>query len=146
MFNLGKKPATVDEQPTATDGADEESPATPLSLSEAIRAIGLEDMTSLDLAVLITARHRTVRQALKAAAILASRSEWHHLEDCADMLCRSYEPGEQLLGLHLIRRFQAVDPTMHRSLISLVRSLARHADSRIAREAQTVLEETSEAE
>jgi hypothetical protein len=81
------KPAAIDEQPTATDGADEETPETPLSLSEAIRAIGLEDMTRIDLAVLVTARHRTVRRALKAAAILARRAEWHHLEECADMLC-----------------------------------------------------------
>jgi hypothetical protein len=135
------EPAAVEEQPTATDGADEESPETPLPLSEAIRAIGLEDMTSLDLAVLITARHRTVRQALKAAALLAERYEWHRLEECADMLCHSYEAAEQRLGLHLIRRYQAADPTMWQALVWLVRSLKQGADTRVARLAQGVLDE-----
>ncbi len=93
-------------------------------------AFDLEDMTSLELAVLITARYRTTRQALKAAALPAGRREWHHLEECADMLCRSYEPDEQLLGLHLIRRHLAADPTMPQSLIWIVQSLTHHPVAR----------------
>lgn len=96
-------------------------------------------MTSLELAVLITARYRTVRQALKAAALLADRRDWTDLERSTDMLCRSYGPAEQRLGLHLIRRYQAADPTMRQPLIVLVRSLARQADARVAALATSVL-------
>ncbi len=93
-----------------------ETRATSMSPPETAPAFDLEDMTSLELAVLITARHRTVRQALKAASLLADRREWPDLERATDMLCRSYEPAEQRLGLHLIRRYQAADPTMHRAV------------------------------
>ena len=98
-------------------------------------------MTSVDLAVLITARHRTARQALKAAAVIAARYEWHHLETAADMLCSSYESDERLLGLHLIRRYLTVDPNMCPALIGLVRSLTRQADATVATAARDVLEE-----
>jgi len=57
------------------------------------------------------------------------------------MLCRSSEPDEQLLGLRLIRRYQAVDPTMRQALIGLVRSLVRQGDARVAALAQGVLDE-----
>ena len=98
-------------------------------------------MTSLELAVVITARYRTVRQALKAASLLADRHEWHHLEECADMLCRTYEPDEQLLGLHLVRRYQAADPTMRQALRWPIRFLTQHRDARVVGLARTVLDE-----
>ncbi len=103
-------------------------------------------MASFDLAVLITARHRTVRQALKAAALLAARYERGHLEECADILCRSYKPAEQLFGLHLIRRYQSADPNMRPALILLIRSLVRHADARVAAAAQGALDNMTMAD
>lgn len=135
------EPAAVEEQATTVDSREQELPDTPPSPAGVVPAFNLEDMTSLELAVLITARYRTVRQALKAASLLADRHELRHLEECADMLCRSYEPNEQRLGLHLIRRYQAADPTMWQALKGLVRSLKQGADTRVARLAQGVLDE-----
>jgi hypothetical protein len=111
----------------------------------AIPAVDLNDMTSLDLAVLITARHRTVRQALKAASLLADRHEWHHFEECADMLCRSYEPAEQLLGLHLIRRY-LTDPRMRHDFSWPLRYLARSENGNVASLAQRTIEDLAEAD
>jgi hypothetical protein len=135
------EPAAVEEQATATDRLDVESYDTPPSPAVVVPAFGLEDMTSLELAVLITARHRTVRQALKAAALLADRRDWPDLERSSDMLCRSYEPDEQHLGLHLIHRYHAAHPTIRHNLILLVRSLAGYADQRVAALARTVIGE-----
>jgi hypothetical protein len=132
------EPPAVDEGPTAMDSPEAELPA-PLSPAAVVPASGLEDMASLDLAVLITARHRTVRQALKAASLLAARRDWPDLERSVNMLCRSYEPAEQLLGLHIIRRYQAIDLDMRPALLWLVRSLAREADGRVADRAQRLL-------
>jgi hypothetical protein len=67
------EPATVEEQAAAIDTPEPE-------------------MISLDLAVLITARYRTVRQALKAAALLAARHEWYHLEKCATCCAAATSP------------------------------------------------------
>jgi len=133
------QPTAIETQATSIEDLEAPTPESPPSPPETAPAFDLEDMTSLELAVLITARYRSVRQALKAASLLAARYEWHHLEECADMLCHSYEPDQQLLGLHLIRRYQAADPTMRRALIGLVRYLARHADARVAAVATQVL-------
>jgi hypothetical protein len=137
------EPAAIETQATSIEAVEGRPPETPPSPPETAPAFDLEGMTSLDLAVLITARYRTVRQALKAASLLAARYEWHHLETAADMLCRSYDLNEQLLGLHLIRRYQAADTHMRPALIGLVRSLARHADPRISMMAQGVLDDVS---
>jgi hypothetical protein len=130
------EPAVVEEQAASVEESPESLPP-----PEAVPAFDVEDITSLELAVLITARDRTVRQALKAASLLADRREWYHLQECADMLCRSYDSAEQRLGLHLIRRYQAADPTMRQALIGLVRYLARNADASITDVAQSVLDE-----
>lgn len=140
VVEAATEPAAVKEQPTAIDSREEESPDTPPSSAVVVPAFNLEDMTSLELAVLITARYRTVRQALKAAGLLAARHEWQHLEECADILCRSYEFDEQLLGLHLVRRYKAVDPNMRPALVWVLRSVARHTDAKVAAAAQDVLD------
>jgi hypothetical protein len=62
-------------------------------------------------------------------------------EGSADILCRSYEADEQHLGLHLVRRYQAVDLTMPQALIGLVRYLARHGDTSVVALAQGLLDE-----
>lgn len=132
------QPAVEEEAALEAPGA--ETAEIPPTSSEVIRPFGFEDMASLDLAVLITARFRTVRQALEAASLLADRHEWDHLDECADMLCRSYKPDEQRLGLHLVRRYQSAGPNMRPALILLVRSLVRHADSRVAAAARGALD------
>jgi hypothetical protein len=137
------QPDPGEEQPAAVDRSGAESPAAPRSPTATLRPFGLEDMASVELAVLITARDRSERQALEAAAVIAARGAWGELDDAAEILCRSYEPDEQLLGLRLIRRYQAVDPTMRQALIGLVRYLGRHADARVAALAQGVLEEVA---
>lgn len=136
------EPAAIVEQAASVEELGAQSPES-LPPPEAVPAFDLEDMAKLDLAVLVTARYRTIRQALKAASLLAVRREWDHLEECADMLCRSYEPAEQLLGLHLIRRYQAFDPTMRQALIGLVQHLARHGDTRVAGMAHGLLDEVT---
>jgi hypothetical protein len=138
------EPAVADEQAIVVDQSEAELPETPLLRAPTVPAIDLHEMSSLDLAVLITARYRTVRHALKAASILADRREWYHLEECADMLCRSYDSAEQRLGLHLIRRYRAADPEMRPVLIGLVRSLARQADGNVAALAVDVLAKIDE--
>jgi hypothetical protein len=97
-------------------------------------------MRSVELAVLITGRDRDEQQAFEAASVIAARGEWSELHVAVDMLCRSDEPDDQLLGLRLIRKFQAVDPTMRQTLIALVRYLALHDDPSVAGVAQAVLE------
>jgi hypothetical protein len=97
-------------------------------------------MRSVELAVLITARDRNERQAFDAAAVIAARGAWSELDVAVDMLCRSSEPDAQVLGLRLIRRYQAVDPTMRQTLIGLVRYLARHSNGSVAALAEGVLE------
>jgi hypothetical protein len=139
------EPVAVAEQPAAIESPEAELPDTPPSPAVAIPAVDLNDMTSLDLAVLITARHRTVRQALKAASLLADRHEWHHFEECADMLCRSYEPAEQLLGLHLIRRY-LTDPRMRHDFSWPLRYLARSENGNVASLAQRTIEDLAEAD
>jgi hypothetical protein len=52
---------------------------------------------------------------------------------------------EQLLGLHLIRRYQAADSNMRPAQIGLVRHLARQADASVAALAQKVLDELTMA-
>jgi len=133
------EPDAVEEQP-GIDGPQVELPDTPPSQAAVVPALGLEDMASLDLAVLITARHRTARQALKAASLLAERHEWYHLEECADILCRSYDTDDQLFGLHLIRRHLKADPTMPQSLVWIARSLTHHPVARLASLASVVLD------
>jgi hypothetical protein len=135
------EPAVADEQAIVVDQSAAELPETPLVPAPTVPAIELNEMSNLDLAVLITARYRTVRQALKAAALLADRRDWPDLERSTDMLCRSYEPAEQLLGLHFFRRYQAVDPNMRPTLLLLVRSLARQTDAKVADAAQDALDE-----
>ena len=135
------QPAATETQTTSIEDLEAQSPESPPSSAETTPAFDLEYMTSLELAVLVTARYRTVRQALNAASLLAARYEWQHLEECADMLCRSYEPAKQRLGLHLVGRYQAADPSMPPALVSLVRSLARHADASVAAKAQELLDE-----
>jgi len=132
---------SADEQQTAIDSPEPEPADT--HPSAAISALNLEVMTSIDLAVLITSRRGTVRQPFKAAALLAERSEWHHLEDCADMLCHRYEPDELLLGLHLIRRYCAAYPNIRQGRIWRVRTLAQDGDPRVAAAAHRVIEATS---
>jgi hypothetical protein len=139
VVEAATEPATVEEQTAASESPDAELPETPSSPAAVVPVIRVEDMTSLDLAVLITARHRTVRQALKAASLLADRHEWYHLEECADMLCRSYEPNELALGLHVLTRYRTANPTMLQKLTLQVRSLTRNADPRIAALAQGLL-------
>ena len=138
------EPAAVEEQATTVEDVEAQSPESFQSPPKAMFEIDLKDMTSLDLAVLITARHRTLRQALKAVALLAARHEWYHLGECADMLCRSYDPAEQRLGLHLVRRYQAADPTMRHALIGPVRYLALSADTRVASQAQGALDDMTD--
>jgi Replication-relaxation len=121
------EPAAIETQATSIEDVEAQPPESPQSRPAAVPTFDLNDMTSLDLAVLITARYRTVRQALKAASLLADRHEWHHLEECANMLCHSYEPAEQLLGLHLIRRYLASHGNLSPAFLLLVRSLARQA-------------------
>ena len=133
------EPAAIETQATLIEDLEGPSPESPPSPPDTAPVFDLEDMTSLELAVLITARDRTVRQALKAASLLADRREWYHLDECADMLCRSYDSAEQRLGLHLIRRYRAADPKMRPVLIGLVRSLARQADENVAALANDVL-------
>jgi hypothetical protein len=135
------QPDAVEQQPAGVDrsGAASLKGASPPTTTG--RPFGLEDMASVELAVLITARDRNERQALEAAAVIAARGAWRELDDAAEILCRSYEPDEQLLGLRLIRRCQTVDPTMRQALIGLVRYLARHADPSVAALAQDVLDE-----
>jgi len=136
--------AAVDSaEPTATDGPELGLPETPLLAAPTVPAFNLEEMASLDLAVLITARHRTVRQALKAASLLAERGEWDHLEECADMLCRDYEPEDQLLALHLIRRYLSVEGSIPNSFLVPVRSLARQGDEKVAAAAKDLLNDTA---
>jgi hypothetical protein len=139
------RPDAVEEQPAAVDRSGTESLKTPPSPARTVRLFGLEDMSSVELAVLITARDRDERQAFEAAAVIAARGAWGELDVAVDMLCRSSEPDEQLLGLHLIRRYQAVDPTMRQALIGLVRYLARHADPSVTDLARGVLDELTTA-
>ena len=134
------EPALADERTVVVDQPEAELAESPLLPIPTVPALGLRDMTSLDLAVLVTARHRTVRQALKAASVLAERGEWHHLDECADMLCRSYEPNECRLGLHLVGRYLGRSRNMPAALILLVRSLSQHADPILAVLAQRALE------
>jgi hypothetical protein len=129
--------ANADDQPSDPDSPEPELPDTPPSPAAA--ALTLEVMTSVELAVLITSRRRTVRQALKAAALLAERSEWHHLEDCADMLCHGYEPDDLLLGLHLIYRYYPADPKIREARVWRVRTLAQYTDARVAAAARKAL-------
>jgi hypothetical protein len=135
------EPDDLEKQPAAVDRSGEGSFKTPPPLPTTVRPFGLEDMGSVELAVLITARDRNERQAFEAAALIAARGAWGELDVAVDMLCRSSEPDEQLLGLRLIRRYQAVDPTMRQALIGLVRSLVRQGDARVAALAQGVLDE-----
>jgi hypothetical protein len=135
------KPSPVEKQPAPVDRSGTESLKTPPSPTVAERSFGLQDMGSVELAVLITARNREERQAFEAASVIAARGAWSELDFAVDMLCRSYEPDEQLLGLRLIRTYQAVDQTMHQALIGLVHYLARHADATVAALAQDVLDE-----
>jgi hypothetical protein len=104
-----------------------------------VTAFGLDEMSSLDLAVLVTARHRTVRQALKAASLLADRHARPDLERSIDMLCRSYDPGDQLLGLHLCRRYVGVQGSIPPAFALLIRTLAREADGKVAASARLIL-------
>ncbi len=133
----------VDEQVMVVDQPEAELPETPLLPIPTIPALGLNEMTSLDLAVLVTARHRTVRQALKAAALLADRREWSHLEECADMLCRSYETHDQLLGVHLVRRYLKAASSIAPALRMLVSSLARQTEETVAAAAQDLLDDVA---
>ena len=135
------EPAAIETQATSIEELEAPSLESSPSPSEAIPAFDLEYMTSIELAVLITARYRTVRQALKAASLLAERHEWHHLEESADMLCRSDEPNEQRLGLHFIHRYLAADPNMRPALIWLVRSLANRQDEAASTMAREVLDQ-----
>jgi hypothetical protein len=134
------EPATADEDPAAIGGPEEGRRDTLPSPTANVQWFGLENMTSIELAVLITSRRRTARQALKAAALLAERSEWHRLEDCADMLCHGYEPGDLLLGLHLIHRYYPSDPRIREARIWRVRTLTQHGDPTVAARARSVLE------
>jgi hypothetical protein len=134
------QPDPVEKQPAAVDRSGAESLKTPPSPATAVRPFGLQDMRSVELAVLITARDRNERQAFDAAAVIAARGAWSELDVAVDMLCRSSEPDAQVLGLRLIRRYQAVDPTMRQTLIGLVRYLARHSNGSVAALAEGVLE------
>jgi hypothetical protein len=133
-------PDVTKEQPAIVDSSGAESFKTPPSPATTVRPLGLEDMRSVELAVLITGRDRDEQQAFEAASVIAARGEWSELHVAVDMLCRSDEPDDQLLGLRLIRKFQAVDPTMRQTLIALVRYLALHDDPSVAGVAQAVLE------
>jgi hypothetical protein len=138
--------AVADAQAIVVDQREAELPEIPLLPIPTIPAMDLNQMSSLDLAVLITARHRTTRQALRAASLLADRREWYHLEECADMLCHSHEPNERRLGLHLVGRHLAQSRSMPTSLVLLVRSLSQHSDPALAVPARRALEKLASYE
>jgi len=131
----------VEKQLAAADRSRTESLKTPQSPTAAVRPFGLEDMASTELAVLITARDRNEQQVFEAATVIAARRAWGELDDAAEILCRSYESDEQLLGLRLVRRYQGIDPTMRHALTGLVRHLARRGEANVAAMAQSALEE-----